>query len=133
VYLQAVALQLASDVIKLRSQLEDAQVELGVEKLARQVQQQQQLTGGPGAATATEPQQHQQDGDAAACRNIEEWLQQCQASVLQTLQERRGENEVGWLRHKLGAICNCCCAGLCVLWTSGCPLNRFHHYRPLRS
>lgn len=87
VWLQAVALQLASDVIQLRSQLEDAQVELGVEELARQVQQ--QLTAGP----AAEQQQHGEG--AAACRSVEECLERCGASVLQTLQERRAENEVG--------------------------------------
>jgi hypothetical protein len=107
VHTQAVALQLASDVIRLRSQLEDAQVELGVEMLARQVQQ--QLKTGPGA-------EQQQGGEAAGCSSSEEWLQQCQASVLQTLQECRGETR--WAAWPLQLLpCLPVCLASCLSWT----------------
>jgi hypothetical protein len=97
--LQAVALQLAGDVIRLRSQLEDAQVELGVEKLARQVQQ--QLAAAPAAAQ----QQQQQEGEAASCRmSAAEGLEMCQASVLQALQERKDENEVRSSVHRMQLV-----------------------------
>jgi hypothetical protein len=51
----------------------------------------QQLTA---AAPAAEQQQQQIAGEAAACRSAAECLAECQASVLQTLEQRKGENKV---------------------------------------
>ncbi|WIA13056.1 hypothetical protein OEZ85_006662 [Tetradesmus obliquus] len=90
---QAVALQLAGDVVRLRSQLQETQGQLGLEQLERQAQQ--QLPAAPVAAQQLQQQQQQQQegGEAPACRSVDECLGECRASVLQALEEHRGENE----------------------------------------
>lgn len=115
---QAAALKLAGDVITLRSQLQEAQAELDLGKLACQVaglgtqQRQQQQEQEVAQQQSWQQIDHQSQQQEAGGCSAAAYVEQCRASVLRTVEDHMAQNQVRggieWEETPLLLVCMCC-------------------------